>query len=171
MTDASGQEPVPLSKTRRKRLAKEVEGLAEQLVALSDNQFGQLELHGVLLEEAELARETKGRSSQRRQIKHLAAVLRKRDAELLEIQQRLAALDQVARTEKRAFHQLEELRDRLCDPARFGAAFAELAELWPQLDRNAIARLARSVQQHNDRRASREIFRRLRDAQDEGEEG
>ncbi len=163
MKEILEKESAPVSKTRRKQLAKQVEQLAQQLVEMPENQFTQLPLDGVLLAEAQLARATKGRGSQRRQIKHLAAELRKREEELLAVQQRLESLDQVAGTEKRAFHQLEQLRDRLCDKGRFDEAFAELVSSYPQIDRNGIARLARSVHLHNDKRASREIFRRLRD--------
>ncbi len=170
MEQTPEEEISPLSKTRLKQLAKEVEQLAEQLAALPENQFAQLPLDGLLLEEARLARNTKGRSSQRRQIKHLAAALRKREDELRDVQQRLQSLDQVARSDKRAFHQLEDLRDRLCDNATFDQAFNDMLQAFPRIDRNSIARLARSVQQHNDRRASREIFRRLRDEQDSGDE-
>ncbi len=163
MEEMPQEENAPLSKTRRKQLAKEIEQLAEQLVDMPENQFSQLPLSGILLEEAQLARTTKGRGSQRRQLKHLAAELRKREEELLEITQRLQSLDQVERTEKRAFHQLENLRDRLCDKNSFDEAFADLLASYPQIDRKGVARLARSVHQHNDRRAYREIFRRLRD--------
>lgn len=163
MDKLQDEEQQPLSKTRRKQLAKEVEQLAEQLVTMPYNQFSQLPLSGILLEEAQLARSTKGRGSQRRQLKHLAGELRKREDELQEVRQRLGSLDQVERVEKKVFHQLETLRDRLCDTGSFDEAFAEMLARYPQIDRNGIARLSRSVQQHNDRRAYREIFRRLRD--------
>lgn len=153
----------PLSKTRRKQLAKEVESLADRLANLPDNQFAQLKLSEELREEADLARATRGRGSQRRQIKHFAAMLRKRDEELQSVAEQLLGLDQVARTEKRQFHRLEELRDRLCAANSFAEAFDELMLLCPEIDGKAISRLARSVQLHSDRRASREIFRRLRD--------
>ncbi len=161
--DEQFDEELPLSKTKRKQLAKEVEQLADQLASLPENQFAQLDLSEEVREEVEIARTTKGRSSHRRQIKHLAGVLRKRDAELPALINQMANLDQVKRAEKQEFHQLESLRDRLCDAASFDAAFNELLDLCPQIDRKAITRLARSVHQHNDRRAAREIFRRLRD--------
>jgi ribosome-associated protein len=69
----------------------------------------------------------------------------------------------VALGDRRQFHHLEELRDRLCDPDRFPAALDEVLELYPNIDRNTISRLSRSVHQHADRRAARELFRRLRD--------
>lgn len=154
---------VPLSRTKKKQQAKQVEDVAEQLVALGDNQFSQLVLAEAVRQEAELARATRGRSSQRRQVKHLAAVLRKSADELDELLAQLSSLDQVARSEKRQFHQLEKLRDRLCCEESFDDAFNEMLELTPEIDRKVISRLARSVHQHDDKRAYREVFKRLRD--------
>lgn len=152
----------PLSRTKQKQLAKQIEQLAGQLVDLPENQFNQLQLTAEIGEEVELARSTRGRGSHKRQIKHLAGMLRKRDDEAQQLLEQLQDLDQVARTEKREFHQLEQLRDRLCDPGSFDAAFDEMLELYPGVDRKSIARLARSVHQHADKRAFREIFKRLR---------
>lgn len=162
MDEVQWAEP-PISKTKKKQLAKEIEKLATQLVAMSENQFKQLTLADELLQEVELARATKGRGSHKRQIKHLAGALRKQEDELQRLLSQLQGLDQVTRGEKKEFHQLEKMRDRLCDKATFDEAFNELLANFPQIDRRAISRLARSVHQHADRRASREIFRRLRD--------
>ena len=46
---------------------------------------------------------------------------------------------------------------------RIKTSFQEMLNLYPQIDRKVISRLARSVHQHADKRASREIFKRLRD--------
>jgi ribosome-associated protein len=154
---------LPLSRTKKKQWAKQVEQLAEHLASLADNQFSQLDLPPEIAREAELARLTKGRSSQRRQLKRLAGLLRKTEDALASLLVQLQDLDQVARGRKKQFHQLEQLRDRLCDLDSFADAFSELLELAPAIDRKAIARLARSVHQYDDRRAYREIFRRLRD--------
>ena len=105
-----------------------------------------------------------GAVSQRRQLKHLAGLLRKDEAVLGRLLMLLNELDQVARSEKREFHRLEDLRDRLCSKSAFKEAFDEMLDLAPDIDRKAISRLARSVHDHDDRRAAREIFRRLRDA-------
>ncbi len=157
------EEQQPLSKTKLKQLAKEIEKLGQRLTEMGDNQFAQLEMPDDVREEVVLARETVGRGSHKRQIKHLAGVLRKQDEVVEQIQRQLDALDQVTGGEKRQFHKLEDLRDRLCDAKTFQQAFDEMIELMPQIDRNGIARLSRSVQQHADKRAAREIFRRLRD--------
>ena len=156
-------EDLPLSKTRKKQQAKAVEQVAGQLAGLPEKQFSQLRLKADLRQEVEAARATCGRSSHKRQVKHLAGVLRQREEDLEQVLAQLQGLDQVARGERREFHQLESLRDRLCAPSLFDAAFAEVCETFPQIDRNAITRLARSVHQFGDKRASREIFKRLRD--------
>lgn len=158
------QDELPLSRTRKKKQAKEIDALAENLVNLGDKQFSQLELSEQVLHEAELARSTKGRSSQKRQLKHLSGMLRKSDGELEQIIEQMSRLDQVSRTEKKQFHQLEKLRDRLCQQDSFDKAFNEMLALVPDIDRKAISRLARSVHQHEDKRAYREIFKRLREA-------
>lgn len=157
------KDDLPLSRTKKKQQAKQIEEVAEQLVGLTDNQFSQIDLPVAIAREAEQARVTKGRSSQRRQLKHLAGMIRKSEDALEGLLNQLATLDQVSRGEKKQFRQLEKLRDRLCDAASFATAFEEMLELVPDIDRKAISRLARSVHQHDDRRASREIFRRLRD--------
>ncbi len=154
---------LPLSRTKKKHLAKQIEQIAVQLVELSDNQFGKLKLSTSVAYEAEQARITKGRSSQRRQLKHLAGMLRKSDDLEAGLLEQLENLDQVSRVNKKHFRQLEQLRDRLCDADSFAVAFDEMVELMPEIDRNSISRLARSVHQHEDKRAYREIFKRLRD--------
>ncbi len=163
MMDDYVEEDLPLSRTKKKQQAKQVEQIADQLVGLSDKQYSQLDLPVIVAQEAESARVTKGHSSQRRQLKHLAGMIRKSEGALESLMKQLANLDQVTRGEKKQFHKLEKLRDRLCDADSFAVAFDEMLELIPDIDRKAISRLARSVQQHDDRRAYREIFRRLRD--------
>ncbi len=162
------EDDLPLSKTKKKQQAKQIEQISDQLVALTDNQFSQLALPAEIAREAEEARVTKGRSSQRRQVKHLAGLIRKTEGALDDLLKQLGALDQVSRVDKKQFHQLEKLRDRLCHAESFAAAFDEMLEMLPTIDRKAISRLARSVQDHDDRRAYREIFRRLRDGGEQG---
>ena len=157
------EEELPLSRTKKKQLAKEIEKLADQLSAMPEKQYTQLKLSADLAEETALARATKGRSSHKRQVKHLDGVLRKQGEELQSLLTQITSLDQVSRTDKHEFHRLEQLRDRLCDESSFDDAFNELLNILPRIDRKSISRLARSVHQHDDRRASREIFRRLRD--------
>jgi len=153
-----------VSKTRKKQLAKEVEEIAVRLTTITDSQLAKLELPSALAAEVELARSTRGRSSHKRQIKHLAGLLRKQDEVLERLLQQMDGFDQVARTDKKQFHQHEQLRDRLCSAETFAEALDELIAFVPDIDRRAITRLARSVHQNGDKRAYREIFKRIRQA-------
>jgi len=157
------EENLPLSKTKKKKIAKEVEALAHSLVEMSQSQFKKLQLTDDLAAEVIEARNTIGRGSHKRQVKHLAAVLRKSEDQVPALLATIEGMDQVNRSEKRQFHKLEELRDRLCDEKSFAEAFDEMVGLWPEIDRGVISRLSRSVHSSCDKRASREIFKRLRD--------
>lgn len=167
MTEREEQEWSGPSRSAKKRAAKEVETVALQLVELSENAWAKLPAPAELREEIELARQTEGHSSRKRQMKHLAGVLRNHEEETEKIREFLDGLHQVQLQEKKNFHFLEELRDRICDAEQSASALDEAVEALPGLDRGALARLARSVHTSGDRKASREIFRRLKTAQEE----
>ncbi|PLX85471.1 MAG: hypothetical protein C0617_04030 [Desulfuromonas sp.] len=154
-------------RSAKKRAAKEVEELAFRLVEMPETGLKKLPASQEVREEIELARSTKGGSSRKRQIKHLAGALRRREEEAEQLRSFLDGTDAVHLQEKRDFHSLEELRDRLCDPELFAAALQEATGAFPLLEREALSRLARSVHDHGDRRAFREIFRLMRKAKDE----
>jgi len=154
------------SRSAMKRAAKAVEELARQMVEMPEAEWKKLPASPALRREIELARTTKGYGARKRQTKHLAALLRQMEDEAEELQAFLSGLDQVHLGEKRDFHELEDLRDRICNPDLSGAALDEAAAAMPGLDRGAIGRLARSVHANGDRRAFREIFRRLREARE-----
>jgi ribosome-associated protein len=153
------------SRTARKRIAHAVEDLAMQLVDLPDSQWRKLPIDEDLREEIALARNTRGHNSRKRQTRHLAALLRQREEEMEKIHAFLDAIGQQTQQQTEDFHELEMLRDRLCEPATFAAALQEAAAL-PGVDRDALAGLARSVHTAGDKRAAREIFRRLRTARE-----
>jgi ribosome-associated protein len=157
------EENLPLSKTKKKKLSKDIQALAHSLVDMPQAQFKKLQLSADLIAEVHEARNTIGRGSHKRQVKHLAAVLRQSEEQVLALVTAIENIDQVKRSEKRQFHKLEELRDRLCDEKTYSDAFDEMILLWPGLDSGVISRLARSVHTNKDKRAYREIFKRLRD--------
>jgi len=154
---------LPLSKTKKKQQAKDIEQLAIRLVELPLAQFKKLKLDEEIAAEVKEARDTEGRGSHKRQVKHLAGALRAREDRLPAIFAALDDIDQVKRMDKRQFHQFEDLRDRLCDREGFRGALDEVIGLWPDIDHGAISRLASSVHNSGDKRAAREIFKRLRD--------
>lgn len=158
------------SRSAKKRAAKAVETIAAQLLELPEAAWSKAPAPDELREEIELARRTEGHGSRKRQMKHLAGVLRRHEDETEAIQAFLDGLHQSQLQEKQDFHLLEELRDRICDPQRSAAALAEAAASIPGLDRAALARLARAVHAGNDRKAFREIFRRLKSAWEQNAE-
>lgn len=154
---------LPLSRTKKKQQAHQIAELAGQLCELSDNRFERIELPVEIRAEAQTVRQTGGRGSHKRQLKYLAGLLREDPATVELLQTQLGGMDQVDRRDKKQFHALEKMRDRLCDPLQFDQACDELQEQAAHLDVKTIKRLARSVHQHGDKRAYREIFKRLRD--------
>jgi len=146
----------------RKREAKAIEALAVRMVDLSDAQCKHLPLPDELRESLFQARNITARSARKRQIKHLAGLLRRDEASAVAVQAALDAVGRSTRAERDLFRRIEEQRDALCDPDRFREAIERAAEELPGLDRPTFTRLARRVHQTGDKRASREIFRRLR---------
>jgi len=171
MEEQEEYQEVGRGRSAKKRAAKAVEGLAQRLVELPEAAIAGLPLSPEMAKELHVARNTRGHSSRKRQIKHLAGALRRNEEEQEQIAATLDGVDQVQRQEVSAFHQLEELRDRLCSIADFDNALKEVCSLYPQLDSNKLAGLARSVHSSSDKKAYREIFRRLRKAEEETKEG
>lgn len=154
-------------RSAKKREAKAVEQLAQSLADLSESEIAKLSMEAELAKEVELARNTKGHSSRKRQIKHLAGFLRRHEAERESVAAALEGQSVSQRQETLAFHHLEDLRDRLCSASSFDAAIMEVRTSYPYLDDAKLTRLARSVHENNDKKAAREIFRRLRKAVEE----
>lgn len=161
--DDQGFVDLPPSRTAKKKASKEIEALAHRLAELSEAGRGELPVGETLREEIARAASTTGRGARKRQVKFLAGILRKRPEDVEALQQHLDGLHAGQLQEKATFHRLEELRDRLCDPDRFDAALARVREDFPAVDHRQIGRLARSVHNSGDKKAFREIFRRLRE--------
>ena len=153
-------------RTAAKRVAKAIEETAHQLTELSDSALAGVPLDPELMQELILARSTRGHGSRKRQIKHFAALLRRYDR-LEELDVFLSGEQESQQQNTQAFHDLEQLRDRLCTAETCAAALAEVRQTCPQLDDKKIARLARNVHATGDKKSYREIFRRLRKALDE----
>ena len=145
-----------------KRAAQAVEALAVRLVESSGALCERLPMPPELRDELALARRITAHSGRKRQIKHLAGLLRRDEATATAVQGALDAVGRSNRAEREFFHHLEELRDGLCDPDRFAETIETAADELPGLDRQVLRRLARKVHLTGDKRASREIFRRLR---------
>ncbi|MEZ4483631.1 MAG: ribosome biogenesis factor YjgA [Syntrophotaleaceae bacterium] len=157
-------EQLPPSRSAKKRAAKAIEELAAALVGMAEADYRRLPLAGALAEELQQARAIKAHGARKRQLKHLAGMLREDDRNREQIETFMAELEQGQRQNTEGFHRLEELRQGLCDPVRSTETLAEIERTLPGIDTAKIHRLAKSVQNSADKRAFREIFRMLRDA-------
>ncbi len=151
-------------RSAKKRQAKAIEELAQNLTDLPEAELARLPMEPELAKEVETARNTKGHSSRKRQVKHLAGFLRRHEVLCERIKTAFDGQAVSQRQETLAFHHLEELRDRLCIAESFATALAETRQNYPHLDNKKISRLAHAVHEHGDKKAAREIFRRLRKA-------
>ncbi|MGE4542753.1 MAG: ribosome biogenesis factor YjgA [Pedobacter sp.] len=155
----------PPSRSALKRAAKAVEEMAARLADLGDGDFKRLPLTGEIREGIEETRRFKSHNSARkRQLKHLAGLLRS-DADAVQVAEEFLAEIQTGRHKEAAdFHHIEALRERLCDAEQFDAALEEVRQNMPGVNLAKIQRLAESARVHSDRRAFRELFRILKAA-------
>ncbi|PLX98225.1 MAG: hypothetical protein C0623_12945 [Desulfuromonas sp.] len=151
-------------RSAKKREAKAIEKIAERLVALPEAELPNLPLEDELRDELLEVRQTKGHSSRKRSLKHFAGLLRRDDGARQALEEALNRFDLQHGQETTAQHDLEKLREQLCSEDGHEEALNIVADRFPSVDRKALQRLVRSVRHGGDKRAYREIFRRLRDA-------
>ena len=163
------------SRSDRKRADKPNQDLARQLAELSETACQALPAPDDLKVEILAAIRTKAHGARNRQVKRLASQLRRRGEDTVVLRGALSGQAAIHLDEVQAHKSLEILRDRICDPDQTETAVEEAVRLFPSLDRKNLQRLsraARTAKGTGDRRAYREIFRRLRRAQDAaGEQG
>lgn len=156
---------LPPSRSAKKRAAKAIQELASALITMAEADYRRLPLNGVIAEELEQARAIKSHGARKRQLKHLAGLLREDEESREQIETFMAEIERGHRQNTAGFHRLEKLREGLCDPDRCTETLEEIEKTLPNADTTKIHRLAKSVQNSADKRAFREIFRLLRDAE------
>ncbi|RJX34281.1 MAG: DUF615 domain-containing protein [Desulfurivibrio sp.] len=169
-----------LSKSEKKRRVRNLEELAVELVNLSVQEIGRLPCEDFLKKELITARELKA-GARKRQIKFLTKNLRDLDAGPLFdflTEKKGSHLQQ-----KKEFHELENLRDNIINDALAAArdamteqeeleldrhwpspALDSAAELFPDLDLDAIRLCAWRYSRSRKTAQSKEIFRLLKAA-------
>jgi ribosome-associated protein len=151
---------------RRKRDMLELQQLGEELLAFSDAALRQMGLPEPLCEALESARRIKAHGGHRRQLQYIGKLMRNLDTE--PIRAAIASRRQQETTHTRAFHRLELLREALIDDGE--AAIAGVLGQFAAADRQQLRRLARQARTERETRqpprASRALFRYLRDLQD-----
>lgn len=154
------------SRSDQRRAALEVLDLGETLVALSDAQLAKLPVPDSLLPHIHDTRRITSHIARKRQLAFLAKQMRREDDATLDaIRDALDAGGASARQEAAMLHRVEAWRERLLDDG--DAALAELLDLHPGADRQALRQLVRNVLEERKRnkppRAFRELFRELRE--------
>lgn len=154
------------SRTARRREALAVLDLAEELAALPPSRIAKIDLPDEVREEIANVRKITSHIARKRQLAHLAKLMRRHDdgvfdaarAELVHDRERGAR-------EATSLHRLEALRERLL--AEGDDALSELIAAHPDVDRQhlrALIRQARSEREANKPlHAFRELFRLLRE--------
>ncbi|OQX06734.1 MAG: hypothetical protein BWK76_25800 [Desulfobulbaceae bacterium A2] len=172
-----------VSRSERKRRAKRVENLAQELVTLPTRALGSMPLSEELRREIRFAQGL-NRGAQQRQVRTLAKMLRQEPQDEL-----LTALEQLRGShlkEKNLQHHLEYLRDTIMNEAIAARddgegqgfpleedwasdAIGEAAGAYPSLDVHEARRIAWHFAATRAVRHGRDLFRLLRAAAEESE--
>lgn len=159
-------EVMPPSRSAQKRAAKEVEEMAQELAALPETDLAALPLSAELANSLVELRQTRGHSSRKRQLKYFSGLLRRDPDQCEELRAFLAGEHQCQLDQNRRTHQLEQLRERLCDAQQRHEAMQEAQEMLPLLDTAELTKWLNGYRGPQDKRAYRQVFRLLRNASD-----
>ncbi|SFN15207.1 ribosome biogenesis factor YjgA [Dokdonella immobilis] len=156
------------SRSQLRREAMAIFKMAETLATLSDAQLVRIPLEPALIDEVRRTRAIPQPIARKRQTQYLAKLLRRlEDEEIAAVRTVLDSDRQQSNRETAALHQLEAWRDRLI--AEGDSALDELLLLHPAADRQHIRNLIRQAnseaKNQKPPRASRELFRTLRELQ------
>ncbi|MGD8514894.1 MAG: ribosome biogenesis factor YjgA [Granulosicoccaceae bacterium] len=152
------------SKSQRKRDMLALTALGEQLVDLPANTLARLPLDDRLQQAIRECQTINARGGRKRQLKFIGKLMRDTDADAIR-----AALEQLAaphRKSVRAFHHVEQWRDRLLEEG--DPALGELLDEHPDANRQVLRQLLRNARNQKlsetkQKQAARELFRYLRE--------
>lgn len=167
-----------ISRSEQKRLFKQVEGLAKELIELSESDVKKLPADESLKDDIRDCRGLKG-GARKRQAKYLAKVLRQ--GPLHEIYEFLTLKKGSALMENQLFHRAERWRDVLVneglevydecrknqiefEPDYTSALIGDLLEELSRIDENDLRRCVFQYARTRNRTHYREIFRMLKAA-------
>lgn len=155
------------SKSQRKRDSNALQELGEQLTEATPAVLAKCELPDKLLMEIrEFQALPNKHGAQRRQLQFIGKLMRLLDDETVE---RIhSQLNLNVEMEKRKFHRIEELRDKLISGDT--AVLTEVLKAHPQLDAQTVGRLVRQARKEQERGeapgSSRKLFKLLRETLD-----
>jgi ribosome-associated protein len=152
-----------VSKSQRKRDAKELKALASELIGLSTSRFACMPLEEPIREAVEEARQIRSNVARKRQLQFIAKLLRRTDTTV--IFESIEAFNNEARQLTARQHRCEAWRDFLLESG--DTALGRLLERRLEVDTQSIRQLIRNALREAERgkppAASRALFRLLRD--------
>lgn len=156
-----------VSKSQRKREMDELQHLGTELLGFTDDALRQLDLPDDLLDAIRTAKHINTHGARKRQIQYIGKLMREIDA--TPIRQALETRDLQKSTLTREFHLLEDLREKLL--VHGDSALPEVLAHFPRADRQHLRKLVRQARREHETgqppRASRLVFRYLREIQEE----
>ena len=156
------------SRSQRRRDATAIFKLAETLAALTDAQLDRVPLDDDLRAEVRRTRAIHQPIARKRETQYLAKLMRRLEPEEIDAMRLVLDIDrQQSYRETAQLHQLEALRDRLI--AEGDTALEEVLVEHPNADRQHLRNLIRQAnveaKKQKPPKASRELFRTLRELQ------
>lgn len=160
------------SRSEQRREALAVFELAEQLVARTEAELAQLPIPEDLLDPIRHARSITAQIAHKRELQHLAKLMRREETETLDaIRLALDKDKSESRRETALLHHAETWRERLI--AEGDEALTELLSEYPGIDRQHIRQVIRKAQRERQKNTpphgQRELFRILRAAEPDAE--
>jgi len=155
--------PEGRGRSAKKRAAQEIARLAARAAELPEPALVRLSLEEPVQAALMQLRQTTARGARKRALKYFAGLLRIDEEACEQLRVAMSGLDGAHGQETADHKGLEKLRERLCAPEDQDAALQEVVADFPTVDHKALRRLINAVRLGNDKRAYREIFRRLRE--------
>lgn len=161
MSDENTDFDTAPSKSQLKREAEAMTQLGEQLTKLDNGQLARLDLADNILAAIAEFRKIRSHGARKRQLLYLGKLLRQIDVS--DILAQLDAFKNQSQQQNRAFHELEQWRDRLLSDDQ---ALTELLNVHPTMDRQHIRQLIRAARKEQSQNkppaAARSLFKYLR---------
>ena len=166
MTQTEDDAQAEISKSQRKRDMDELKKLGVELLEFSDDALRQL-LPEALLEAIRTAKRITSNNARKRQLQYIGKLLQ--DIDVAPLREAVDARHHQHATHTREFHLIETLRDRLIMEG--DSALPEILARFPRTDRQHLRKLIRQARKEQETkqppRASRLLFRYLRELQEE----
>ena len=152
-----------ISKSQRKRDARELLDLAKQLISMPESRLERMPLDDDLREEVEFARSIRAHGARKRQLMTVGKMLRNRDTE--ELTDAVNDFDQKNRQVNARFHHIEAWRDRLIEGS--DNELSELLEQSPGINVQTLRQLIRNAKKEaklgKPPAAARKLFKLIRE--------